>query len=185
MLTAIMLMFTPLIVPLIPLLIAGTALAAGGAAGGAIGAAANRRKAKKEESRAYGEAKEFLDSQYYRDPTTTPGNRALLKTMDERLRKDNEAIDNRAEAGGATTENRLAARQASNETMSGTYARLLQGEDERRDRVARQRMQLDLQHSANIQGQYLQAAQDWQAWGTALGNAGMQLGSAGLLAKQE
>lgn len=163
----------------------GLGIATIGALGGAIGGAANTRKARKEATRSYNNAKSFLDSEYYRDPLTTVGNRSLLKSMDERMRDSADAIENRAAAGGATMENRLAARQSANETMSDMYSRLLQGEDARRQSLSQQKLGLDMQHSANLQNSYYQNAQNWQAWGSAIGNAGMQLGSAGLLANAE
>lgn len=163
----------------------GLGIATVGALGGAIGSASNTRRARNEETRSYNNAKNFLSSEYYRDPLTTAGNRSLLKSMDERMRDSMDAIENRAAAGGATMENRLAARQSANETMSGVYSQLLQGEDARRQALNQQKLGLDMQHSANLQNSYYQNAKNWQAWGSAIGNAGMQFGSAGLLAEAE
>lgn len=132
----------------------------------------------------YNEAKGFLNSQYYRDPLSTVGNRSILKRLDERMKDAQDAINNRAVAGGATFENQLAARQSANETMSGVYSNLLQGEDARRDRLNAQRMGLDMQHSANVQNNYMQNAQNWQAWGSAMGGAAMDFGNTALLGKQ-
>lgn len=132
----------------------------------------------------YNEAKGFLNSQYYRDPLSTVGNRSILKRLDERMKDAQDAINNRAVAGGATFENQLAARQSANETMSGVYSNLLQGEDARRDRLNAQRLGLDMQHSANVQNNFMQNAQNWQAWGSAMGGAAMDFGNAALLGKQ-
>lgn len=132
----------------------------------------------------YNEAKGFLNSQYYRDPLSTVGNRSILKRLDERMKDAQDAINNRAVAGGATFENQLAARQSANETMSGVYSNLLQGEDARRDRLNAQRLGLDMQHSANVQNNFMQNAQNWQAWGSAMGGAAVDFGNAALLGKQ-
>ena len=162
------------------LLVAGLTSAGLGVAGSAVGAgfgASNIKKAREEEAKSYKDAKSFLESQYYRDPLTSVGNRALLKNMDERMRDQADALENRAAAGGATMENQLAARQMSNRTMSDIYSRLLLNEDARKDAVNAQRLGLDMQHSANIQNNYLQNAQNWSNWGAAFGNSMMDLGS--------
>ena len=156
-------------------------IAAAGATAGATGSAANRRKAREEETRNYQNAKSYLNSIYYRDPLTTVGNRSLLKTVRENYKQNLDALNNRAVAGGATMENALAARQANNENLDKVYSKLLQGEDARRDRIDAQRMQLDDRHSAAVQSGYLQAAQDWQQWGTQIANAAMSYGSSALL----
>ena len=152
-------------------------LGVAGAAGGAIGSAVNTKKARDEESKSYKDAQNYLNSMYYRDPLSTVGNRALLKSMDERMKKNMDALENRAVAGGATMENQLAARQANNEVMGNVYSNLLQGEDARRDRLDQQKIALNQQHSVNLQNSYYKNAQDWQAWGAQMGNSGMQLGS--------
>ena len=155
-----------------------------GSAIGATGAGANMKKARDEENRSYQDAKDFLSSQYYRDPLSAVGNRALLKTLDQRMKDQTTAMENRAVAGGATMENQLAARQANNEVMGGVYANLLQGEDARRQALDQQRLALDQRHSANLQNGYIQDAQNWQAWGGVMGDTGMALGNALLLGKQ-
>ena len=163
------------------LLIGGAAAAALGSTAGAIGSAVNNRKAQEERTRSYNEARDFLSTQYYRDPLSTIGNRALLKSMDQRLREQNEALENRAIAGGATMENQLAARKANNETMSNVYTNLLMGEDARRDAINQQKLQLDQDYSRGTQASYLQNAQNWQAWGTQMAQTGMSAATSGLL----
>ena len=163
------------------LLIGGAAAAALGSTAGAVGSAVNNRKAQDERTRSYNEARDFLNTQYYRDPLSTIGNRALLKSMDQRLREQNEALENRAIAGGATMENQLAARKSNNETMGRVYTNLLMGEDARRDAINQQKLQLDQEYSRGTQASYLQNAQNWQAWGTQMAQTGMSLASAGLL----
>ena len=148
------------------------------ALGGAIGSAVNNKKARDEENRSYQYASDFLNSQYYRDPLSTVGNRALLKNLGERMKDQNEALQNRSVAAGATTENQLAASQANNETMGRVYTSLLQGEDARRDALAQQKLGLEQKHSANIQNSFYQDAQNWQSWGAAMGDAAMSYGNA-------
>ena len=156
-------------------------IAAAGATAGAVGSSANRRRAREEESRNYQQSRDYLNSMYYRDPLSTVGNRSLLKTARESYRDNLDAINNRMVAGGATMENQLAARQANNEAQDRLYAQLLRSEDARRDNIDRQRMQLDARHSASVQGGYMQAAQDWQSWGSAIGQAALSYGSSQLL----
>ena len=127
-------------------------IAAAAATAGAAGSAYNRKLAREEELRNYNNAKDYLNSMYYRDPLTTVGNRSLLKTVRENYADGLDALNNRMVAGGATMENSLAARQANNESLDKVYSQLLMGEDARRDRIASQRMQLDNQHSQAVQG---------------------------------
>lgn len=152
------------------LIAAAGALAAGGTLLNLIG----NRKAAEATSRARQSALDHIDSEYYRDPTATIGNRALLKSLDERLDEQNRAMENRAVAGGATVENQLAARKANNQTVSSVYNNLLMGEDARRQALSAQRNQV-------IQQGYLQDAQNWQSWGSTMANGMMSLGSAALL----
>jgi len=166
-------------IPLIALI--GAGIAAAGATGGAIGSASNRRKAKEEETRNYRNAKSYLTSMYYRDPLTTVGNSSLLKAAKQNYADNLDAIQNRMAAGGATMENQLAARQANNESLDKLQGQLLMNEDARRDRISGQMLSLDDRHSSAIQGNYLQAAQDWQQWGGQVAQAGLSLMSSGLL----
>lgn len=159
----------------------GLGIAAAGATAGAIGSSVNNRKAQEERTRIYNQSRNFLSSEYYRDPLSTVGNRALLKTMDQRLKDQQEALDNRAAAGGATMENQLAARKANNETMSNVYTQLLMGEDARRQAINQQKLQLDQQYSQGVQMSFRENAQNWQTWGAQMAQAGMQFGSSALL----
>ena len=159
----------------------GLGVAAAGATAGAIGSSVKNREAQEERTRMYNQSKDFLNSEYYRDPLSTIGNRALLKNMSERMKDQNDAMQNRAVAGGATMENMLAARQANNETMGRVYTNLLQGEDARRQAINQQKLQLDQNYSAGVQASLLQDAQNWQAWGTQIAQSGMSLASSGLL----
>lgn len=148
---------------------------------GGVGSAVKNRQAKNEENRLYGWMKDSLNTEYYRDPLSTLGNRSLLKSFNQRMKDNTDAINNRAIAGGATFENQLAARQAGNEATDRFYTSLLQTEDARRQGVDRQKRSLEQQHSANLQAQLAQGAQDWKNWGAAMGDAVMAWGNAKLL----
>lgn len=159
----------------------GAGIAAAGATAGAAGSAANRKRARDEEARNYQNAKDYLNSMYYRDPLSTVGNRSLLKAARDNYEDNLDALNNRMVAGGATMENQLAARKSVNEGMDKLYGQLLMGEEARRSRIDAQRLQLEDRHSGAVQNSYLQAAQDWQQWGGQIAQAGMSLGSSGLL----
>ena len=156
-------------------------IAAAGATAGGIGSAANRRKAREEELESYRRAQSLLNSEYYRDPLSTVGNQSLLKAAKQNHADGLDAINNRMVAGGATMENALAARQANNESLDKVYGQLLMGEDARRAGLRNQQMQLDARHSQAVQNGYLQAAQDWQSWGSSIANAALSYGSSTLL----
>ena len=153
-------------------------------AASAIGGAINSSMAREERRNAYNKSKAYLNAEYYRDPLSTIGNRALLKSFDERMKDSNDALQNRAAAGGATFENQLAARQANNETMSNLYSNLLMGEDARRAAISQRKMQLENDYSAGVQAEHLADAQNWQAWGSQMSNAALSYGSASLLEKK-
>lgn len=160
------------------------ALLAASLAASAISQYAASRKnqqARDEEAAAYKRNQLALDAEKYRSPLDSISNRALLKTMDERLRDQKEAEDNRAAAGGATYENRLAAKENSNRMLSGMYSQLLSGEDARRLQLNRMQMGLDNQHSQNVANNYLADARNWQAWGAATSQALMQYGLADMM----
>ena len=141
-------------------------------------AAGQTRKAREEEQKAYERNKLALDADLYRSPLESISNKALLKTMDERLRDMRDAEENRAAAGGATMENRLAAMDSANQTLSGTYTNLLLGEDARQRHIRNQQLALENQHSQNVANNYMQNAQNWQQWGAATSQAFGNLGSA-------
>lgn len=154
-----------------------------GSAAGAIGSAVNTSKARDEEGRNYQNARDYLNSEYYRDPLSSVGYRALMKTFGENRRDMNEKMNNLAVAGGYTVENQLAAKQNLNRAESDFNARLLQSVEARRQNLDSQRLQLENQHSLALQRNYLQDAQNWQAWGSQFGNAAMDLGNTFLLGK--
>lgn len=164
--------------------ITSTALLLGSLAAGALsagigaGVAANKnKKARQEEQNAYNRSKLALDADLYRSPFDSYSNKLLLKKLDERVRDINDAEDNRAVAGGATMENRLAARDSSNKIISDTYDNALVGEDARQQAIRNQLLALDNQHSQNVANSYMQDANNWQQWGSNMSNAFMQLGT--------
>lgn len=118
-------------------------------------------------------------SQFYRG--LTPGEAALLKSVNQDREDSNDAINNMLIAGGATTENALAARKASNERFDKFQGQLLEADAARRDRLDAQRMQLRQQRAGNTANNYLQAAQDWNQWGQQTAGSILSLGSTGLL----
>ena len=159
----------------------GLGVAAAGATAGAIGSSVKNKEAREERTRMYNQSRDFLNSEYYRDPLSTIGNRSLLKSAKKAYKDNLDAIDNRMVAGGATMENQLAARQANNEGLDRLYGNLLQTVDARRNAINQQRLQLDQNYSAGVQASLLQDAQNWQSWGSQIGQAGMSLASSGLL----
>jgi len=156
-------------------------IAAAAATAGGVGSAMNRKRAREEELRNYTQAKDYLNSMYYRDPLSTVGNRSLLKAARQNYAEGMDALNNRMAAGGATMENQLAAMKSANQGMDKLYGQLLLGEDARRDRISSQMMNLEDRHSGAVQGSYMQAAQDWNQWGGQMAQAGMSLMNAGLL----
>jgi len=156
-------------------------IAAGGALIGSIGSAYNRRKAREEKNAYYDYANDVLTSMYYRDPLSRAGNKAILKEIKLNYADNLDAIQNRAIAGGATMENQLAARQANNENLDKVQTKLIQNEDERRDRIDQQKLSLKGQQANDTANGYLQAAQDWQSWGSQMANSALSFGSANLL----
>lgn len=156
-------------------------LAGVGALGGAIGGAANRRKARETSSAYYDYATDFADAQAHSTIMDTAGGKALLKLSKQNAADNLEGIENRMAAGGATMENRLAARQANNESLDKVNMNLLQADEKNRRMWEDRKFALAGQEAKDMANSYLQAAQDWQSWGSAMGNAALAFGSTGLL----
>lgn len=165
--------------PLIALGVAGASALAG-----AIGSAANTAKARREERAWYNKASAFANGLRYENLLETVSGRAAMKERNEQRRDNIDALNNRAVAGGATYENQLAARQMENEADSRLTSQLLQNDEARRRAAEQMQMNLDAQHSNFMQNSYMQNAQNWQAWGSAMGGAAMDFGNAALLGKQ-
>ena len=96
----------------------------------------------------YNRTRDVLLSDKYTNPLDLVANKALLSQMDRRLNKREEAIENQAAAGGATVENVLAAKQASNEAMADVVSGLMQGETARQDAIRNQLLNVDSQRTA-------------------------------------
>lgn len=96
----------------------------------------------------YNRTRDVLLSDKYTNPLDLVANKALLSLMDRRLNKREEAIENKAAAGGATVENVLAAKQASNEVMADVVSGLMQGETARQDAIRNQLLNVDSQRVA-------------------------------------
>jgi hypothetical protein len=109
----------------------------------------------------YDKARGLILTERSANPIDSITNKALLSKFDRRMRRTDEAIQNMAAAGGATIENTLAAKQASNEAMADMYSGILQGETARRDAFTQQLLNLDMQRT----GQQMAAKQaSGQAW---------------------
>ena len=110
--------------------------------------ASQNAKANRLAEQNYNRTRSLLLSDKYTNPLDLVANKALLSQMDRRLNKREEAIENQAAAGGATVENVLAAKQASNEVMADVVSGLMQGETARQDALRNQLLNVDSQRTA-------------------------------------
>ena len=156
------------------LILAGVGLAAS-AIGAGIQAAQNA-KANKLAEQNYHRTRGQLLTDMYASPLDSIANKALLSQMDRRLEKQNEAIENRAAAGGATFENTLAAKQAGNEVMADAVTGLVQGETARRDAYKSQLLNLDSQRTAQQIAAKQQSGAGWASLGNNVSSAFTNLG---------
>lgn len=81
-----------------------------------------------------------------------------------------------AAAGGATFENTLAAKQASNEAMADVVSGIMQGETARQDAFRSQLLNLDSQRTAQQMAAKQQAGQGWASLGNSVFGAMTTLG---------
>lgn len=146
-------MALPLIIPLI-------ASAATSAVGAGI-QARNNAKANEMAGDNYNRTRGLLLADKYTNPLDMVANKALLSQMDRRLNKQEEAIANQAAAGGATFENVLAAKQASNEAMADVVSGIMQGETARQDAFRQQLLNLDSQRVAQQIASKQQSGANW------------------------
>lgn len=72
---------------------------------------------------------------YYRGALENDSTKAYLKRLEKAMDKQNKTLDNSIVASGATTENKLAARQAKNEVMSGAMGQAVAAEDQYKRQV--------------------------------------------------
>jgi hypothetical protein len=135
----------------------------------AIGAgiqAGQNAKANKLAEDNYNQTRGRLLTDMYANPLDSVANKALLSQMDRRLDKRERAIENQAAAGGATFENTLAAKQASNEAMADVVSGIMQGEQARQDSFRNQLLDIE---SRRIQQQIAAKQQSGAGWAS-LGN---------------
>lgn len=143
----------------IPLLIPLLGMAAS-AIGSGISAAKNAEANRIAEDH-YNTTRERLLTDMYANPLDSVANKALLSQMDRRLNKREEAIENQAAAGGATFENTLAAKQASNEAMADVVSGIMQGEQARQDSFRNQLFNVESQRTAQQMASKQAAGQNW------------------------
>ena len=115
----------------------------------------------------YNKMRGQLLTDMYANPLDSVANKALLSQMDRRLDKQEKKVENQAAAGGATFENVLAAKQASNEAMADAVTGIMQGEQARQDALKSQLLNLDSQRTA----QQIAAKKDAGAAWASLGNS--------------
>ena len=158
----------------------GALIGAGLVSALSAGAGAYKRGQAADTQNAFYEwAKANNRSLYNYDPTV--GERALLKNAKQDIQDTRDAVNNMLTAGGATTENRLAAMKAGNERYDKFQNQLLAANDARRDRLDAQLVTLNQQQANAKANNYLQAAQDWNKWGQQTASAILSYGSTGLL----
>ena len=158
----------------------GALIGAGLVSALSAGAGAYKRGQAADTQNAFYEwAKANNRSLYNYDPTV--GERALLKNAKQDIADTRDAVNNMLTAGGATTENRLAAMKAGNERYDKFQNQLLAANDARRDRLDAQLVTLNQQQANAKANNYLQAAQDWNKWGQQTASAILSYGSTGLL----
>lgn len=124
----------------------------------------------------YNKTRGQLLTDMYANPLDSVANKALLSQMDRRLNKQEEAVENMAAAGGATFENTLAAKQASNEAMADVVSGIMQGETARKDALRNQLLNLDSQRTAQQMAAKQQAGAGWASLGNNVFGAMTTLG---------
>lgn len=122
-------------------------------------------KANEAAQASYNRTRRQLLQDKYANPLDSVANKALLSQMDRRLNKQEEKVENIATAGGATFENTLAAKQASNEAMADVVSGIMQGEQARQDSYRNQLLNLDSQRTAQQIAAKQAAGQNWAALG--------------------
>lgn len=122
-------------------------------------------KANKLAEQNYNNTREQLLTDMYANPLDSVANKALLSQMDRKLNKQEEAVQNAATAGGATFENVLAAKQASNDAMADVVSGLMQGEQARRDTLKSQLLNLDSQRTAQQIAAKQESGKGWASLG--------------------
>lgn len=124
----------------------------------------------------YNKMRGQLLTDMYANPLDSVANKALLSQMDRRLNKQEEKIANKAASGGATFENVLAAKQASNEAMADTVSGIMQGEQARQDTLRSQLLNLDSQRTAQQIAAKKESGAGWATLGNNVFSAMTTLG---------
>jgi hypothetical protein len=156
----------------LPLMLIGLAASAIGA-GIKAGQNANANKIAEEN---YRKSKERLFYEKYANPLDSVTNKAILSQMDRRLNKYEDRIANQAAAGGATFENVLAAKQASNEAMADVVSGMMQGEQARQDKFNQQLLNIDSQRTAQQIAAKRASGDAWAQLGNNVFGSATQLG---------
>lgn len=138
--------------------------------------AGQNAKANKLAEEHYNTTRERLLADKYANPLDSVANKALLSQMDRRLDKRERAIENQAAAGGATFENTLAAKQASNEAMADVVSGIMQGEQARQDALRSQLLDIDSQRTAQQIAAKQNAGAAWASLGSGVSGAMTTLG---------
>jgi hypothetical protein len=149
-------------------LIMSLILTAAGLLASGIGAGVNayqNAKNQKDNAALYERQRGQLLTDLYSSPYDNLENKALLSQAERRYEKNLEAVENQAAAGGATFENKLAAKQANNEAMADMYAGMAQGLTARRDATKQQLLNLDAQRVAQQNAARQQSGQAWATMG--------------------
>lgn len=127
--------------------------------------ASQNAKANKLAEENYNKQRESLLTEKYTNPLDLVANKALLTQMDRRLNKQEEAVENRAAAGGATFENVLAAKQSGNEAMADVVSGVMQSETARQDNLRNQLLNIDSQRTAQRIAAKQQSGAGWASLG--------------------
>lgn len=109
----------------------------------------------------YNKTRDRLLTDMYANPLDSVANKALLSQMDRRLNKQEKKIENAAAAGGATFENTLAAKQASNEAMADVVTGIMLNEQQRQDSMRQALLDLDSKRTEQLMGQKQQSGANW------------------------
>lgn len=124
----------------------------------------------------YNKTRGRLLTDMYANPLDSVANKALLSQMDRRMNKQEEAVANRAAAGGATFENALAAKQAGNEAVADVISGVMQGEQARQDAMRNQLLSLDQQRTAQKIAMKQNSGAAWASLGNNISGALTSLG---------
>lgn len=145
----------------------------------AIGAgiqASQNAKANQLAEEHYNQTRRRLLTDMRTNPLDLVANKALLSQMDRRLNKREEAIDNAAAAGGATFENTLAAKQASNDAMADVVSNIMQGETARQDAFRNQLLDIESRRTQQQINAKQQSGAGWASLANGLSGSLSTLG---------